>query len=414
MKAEIEKFCKKHNITEDQFLGKEECRGSLYLSSLTSIPEGFNPTVGGELYLSSLTSIPEGFNPTVGGSLDLSSLTSIPEGFNPTVGGELYLSSLTSIPEGFNPTVGGELYLSSLTSIPEGFNPTVGGSLYLSSLTSIPEGFNPTVGGSLYLRSLTSIPEGFNPTVGGSLDLRSLTSIPEGFNPTVGGSLDLSSLTSIPEGFNPTVGGELYLSSLTSIPEGFNPTVGGSLYLRSLTSIPEGFNPTVGGELYLRYDLRSKVKIKKPQTRIVVNVNKFLSWNKGQYIKVDGIFTEVVSKKGNVYRVKKVNSNKEFYLVTDGSRYAHGDTVEQAREDLIYKISESTDKEQYRGLTVDSVLEFEKAIECYRVITGACAFGTKDFIETTGTEKKSYKISDIIKLTEGRYGSDTFKSYFKS
>jgi len=43
------------------------------LSSLTSIPEGFNPTVGGDLYLRSLTSIPEGFNPTVGGYLDLGS-----------------------------------------------------------------------------------------------------------------------------------------------------------------------------------------------------------------------------------------------------------------------------------------------------------------------------------------------------
>ena len=47
--------------------------GWLDLRSLTSIPEGFNPTVGGSLYLSSLTSIPEGFNPTVGGWLDLSS-----------------------------------------------------------------------------------------------------------------------------------------------------------------------------------------------------------------------------------------------------------------------------------------------------------------------------------------------------
>ena len=74
-------------------------------------------------------------------------------------GGYLDLRSLTSIPEGFNPTVGGSLDLSRLTSIPEGFNPTVGGYLYLSSLTSIPEGFNPTVGGSLDLRSLTSIPE---------------------------------------------------------------------------------------------------------------------------------------------------------------------------------------------------------------------------------------------------------------
>jgi hypothetical protein len=55
------------------------------LSGLTSIPEGFNPTVGGSLYLSGLTSIPEGFNPTVGGSLDLRRLTSIAEGFNPKV-----------------------------------------------------------------------------------------------------------------------------------------------------------------------------------------------------------------------------------------------------------------------------------------------------------------------------------------
>ena len=74
-------FYQKQNLTEAQFDGTEEIGGYLYLRSLTSIPEGFNPTVGGSLYLSSLTSIPEGFNPTVGGYLDLRSLTSIPEGF---------------------------------------------------------------------------------------------------------------------------------------------------------------------------------------------------------------------------------------------------------------------------------------------------------------------------------------------
>ena len=49
---------------------------------------------------------------------------------------DLYLNGLTSIPEGFNPTVGGDLWLDGLTSIPEGFNPTVGGSLGLNGLTS--------------------------------------------------------------------------------------------------------------------------------------------------------------------------------------------------------------------------------------------------------------------------------------
>ena len=211
------------------------------------------------------------------------------------------------------------------------------------------------VEGYLDLYSLTSIPEGFNPTVEANLNLSGLTSIPKGFNPTVGGDLYLSSLTSIPEGFNPTVGGDLDLSGLTSIPKGFNPTVEEGLYLNSLTSIPKGFNPTVGGDVYLPNKLQSKLKYTK------LNRNIPISFQNGKYIKIDGIFTEVVNHKGNVWRVKKLNNLKEFYLVTDGAgKYAHGDTLEQAREDLVYKISESADKNKYQKLTLNSTLSFEE------------------------------------------------------
>ncbi|MBO7235141.1 MAG: hypothetical protein J6V05_00940, partial [Alistipes sp.] len=65
----LKDFCKKYGLTIEQATGKEKIGGSLYLSSVTSIPDGFNPTVGGSLDLSSVTSIPDGFNPTVGGSL---------------------------------------------------------------------------------------------------------------------------------------------------------------------------------------------------------------------------------------------------------------------------------------------------------------------------------------------------------
>ena len=85
-------------------------------------------------------------------SLDLGRLTSIPIGFNPTVGGNLYLHRLTSIPDGFNPTVGINLYLHSLTSIPDEFNPTVGGHLDLDSLTSIPDSVRKNVKGKVYLK----------------------------------------------------------------------------------------------------------------------------------------------------------------------------------------------------------------------------------------------------------------------
>ena len=278
----------------------------------------------------------------------------------------------------------------------------IDGSLDLSGLTSIPDGFSPTVGVSLDLRNLTSIPDGFNPTVGGSLDLSSLTSIPEGFNPTAGGSMDLSGLTSIPEEFNPTVGGSLHLSNLTSIPDGFNPTVGGSLYLSGLSSVPDGFNPTVGGYLFLKnesIDFDKDVEL--------------LSWQDEKYIKIDGIFTEVVSHKGNVWRVKRLNSDEVFYLITDGGgKYAHGDTLKEAKEGLIYKL-DGRNKSDFAGLTLDSELSFEEAIVCYRVITGACSFGVNDYIKNRlGKRFKADSVKNIIKRTEGEYGNKEFSEFF--
>jgi len=49
MNKKIKEFCKKYGITEAQFFGKEEIGGDLYLGSVTQLPEGFNPTVGGDL-----------------------------------------------------------------------------------------------------------------------------------------------------------------------------------------------------------------------------------------------------------------------------------------------------------------------------------------------------------------------------
>ena len=228
-------------------------------------------------------------------------------------------------------------------------------------------------------------------------------------NEEIGGSLDLRSLASIPEGFNPTVGGDLYLRSLTSIPEGFNPTVGGSLYLSSLTSIPEGFNPTVGGYLYLR----SETKYIRANVNIPNIPTPDLQWDNGKYICRDGILTEVVCNRHNVYRVRKIARKEIEYLITDGNgNWAHGDTLEEAKEDLMYKISDRR-KSDYENLTLDDTLPVDEAIKCYRVITGACSSGTRDFMKNRlQTRKSSYKISEIIELTAGEYGNKSFKDFF--
>ncbi len=223
--------------------------------------------------------------------------------------------------------------------------------------------------------------------ISGSLDLRSLTSIPEGFNPTVGGSLDLESLTSIPEGFNPTVGGYLDLRSLTSIPEGFNPTVGGSLYLESLTSIPD--------------HLRNPKRPTEP-----------LTWQNGKFVLIDGILSEVINHRGGVWRTKRIHSSDVEYIVTDGTRYSHGATLQEAKEDLAYKIVDHN-SDRFKGVDIDLPMTFSEAVECYRVITGACAAGVRGFVKSIGHDTShGATIRQMIEMTKGQYGASTFASFF--
>ena len=186
---------------------------------------------------------------------------------------------------------------------------------------------------------------------------------------------------------------------------------GGYLYLggTQIQSLPD--NLTVGGGLDLRETPITDTSM--VNRKFTVNMVDKL-WSNSKFIKVDGIFAEKVSHHGNVWEVKKINGAKTFFIVTDGNgKYAHGDTIQEAKKDLIYKIS-NRDKSEYENLTLSSELTFEEAIECYRVITGACSFGTKDFVENHLVEKKEkYTVQEMIDLTKGRYGNETFKEFFK-
>ena len=125
------------------------------------------------------------------------------------------------------------------------------------------------------------------------------------------------------------------------------------------------------------------------------------------------MFMQVIQHKRNVYKVKKIADNGIGFIVTDGNgKFSHGNTIKEAKEDLIFKIS-NRDKSDYEALTLESKLTFEEAIECYRIITGACSFGTKDFVSNRlQKRKKEYTISEIIELTKNEYGGNTFSNFF--
>ncbi len=226
----------------------------------------------------------------------------------------------------------------------------------------------------------------------GDLDLRdtAITQLPEGL--TVGESIDLegTGITQLPEGL--TVGGYLDLENCTGI-----------------TQLPEGL--TVGGDLYLRDASITHAKYNK---KLPTDFFTFIWEYKGrQFIKCDGIFSQIIEKKGNVFKTKYIGKDKIQYIVTDGSgRYAHGDSIHEAKEDLLYKIS-NRDTSRYENLTPESNLTFEESIQCYRIITGACAAGTKDFVTRhLKQQKESYTIAEIGTLTRGHFGNEDFRKFF--
>ena len=125
----------------------------------------------------------------------------------------------------------------------------------------------------------------------------------------------------------------------------------------------------------------------------------------------DGILSEVISQKGNVYKVINYGDTKESYLIKDGDIYSHGETLEQAKESLIYKIS-NRDTTPYKSWKLTDTKTKEELIKAYRVITGACESGTKYFCENTNIPDKC-TVKEAIELTKGQYNQEKFKEFFK-
>lgn len=134
---------------------------------------------------------------------------------------------------------------------------------------------------------------------------------------------------------------------------------------------------------------------------------------------IDSILSEVVNKKNNVYKVKNYNKDKKSfdneisYIVKDGDIYSHGKTIKEARDSLVYKIS-NRDTSIYKDLTLSSILTKTDTIKCYRVITGSCESGVRNFVESVNIDKDKFTIQEIVDITKRQYGNNAFVDFFNN
>ena len=296
-----------------------------------------------------------------------------------------------------------KLEAPALTSV--GADLSIQPSAKLAALTS--------VGGHLYIQPSAKLEAPALTSVGGHLSIQpsakleapALTSVGE--NLTVYSSGKLPALTS--------VGAALCIYSSAKLEAPALTSVGADLYIQPSAKLEAPALTSVGGTLYIQ----PSAKLEAP--KVIYNDKNALalcrkslndSFAKNGFVLADGILAKLISRRGPVSRVIICGKNEISYLVTDGENYAHGKTLKEARESLIYKIT-SRDTSEFKVWRLDEIVTKRDAIRAYRAITGACEAGVRTWMEQRKTPE-SISIKDIIKLTEGSYGAREFKEFFEN
>ena len=404
-----EQFEKLVDIELTEKDGKLVYDGNLFLKGrkdITELPDNFKVLGFLELSNSGITKLPKGLE--VEYWLDISG-TEIEELPKDTKADCLYTNKMKkpfSFPKIVKVNSSFECSSTTIKRIPEKLYVKEYCDFSGSTFDKLPEVMD--VKSNLYLEctSITELPKGLK-EVYGTLDMRytNVTTLNDNlvvYNTIILGYTQIEELT---KGF--IVGGLLNLcridlkdySKLQEVCSEFIVTK--EKYKEIEDTLAEHSKETVWDEVFVTFEPNYK--------------GAYLFKNEiGKYIKADGIFGKIVKQKGNVYHIQIGSGEEITYLVTDGEgRWSHGETLDEAKADLIYKVS-NKNKDDYKDLTLDSELSFEGAIMCYRVITGACLFGTRNYIENRLGEnrKDKYTIKEIINLTNGEYGNKVFKEFF--
>ena len=168
--------------------------------------------------------------------------------------------------------------------------------------------------------------------------------------------------------------------------------MGGHLYLRNtqITSLPEGLSVD---EILFKGILDNKEYAVFDGIGCIVHSTKVR----------DGVTIRYCQK--SQFEDGELTGNK-FYVASDIKNSAHGESLQEAVNELLFK-SGNRDIEAFRNLPLDTVKSPEEWAFVYRMVTGACQYGTKDFMSRR-TLKDQYTLSEIIAETAGAYGHSDF------
>ena len=102
-----------------------------------------------------------------------------------------------------------------------------------------------------------------------------------------------------------------------------------------------------------------------------------------------------------------VSKLKKCYVVEKAEFSAHGENLKECLEDVNFKYLQSnldTSKLIQEILKKQTVSKEE-----YRLLTGACRMGVKNFMDSNKITSNELPIKKVVKITRGHYGHEKLK-----
>ena len=238
---------------------------------------------------------------------------------------------------------------------------------------------------------------------------------------SIGGYVDVSEGATLNLPVCTSIGGSVYVSEGATLDLPVCTSIDGSVYVREGATLDLPVCTSIGGYVYVSegatLNLPGSCKKNDPGNDAKAKCLKNLaaSFLLSGYLFADGILSKQVSVKNlrglTVHEVVICGKTDTSYVIERDGVYSHGATIQEAKESLIFKISDR-DTSRFKSWTLDTQVSAAEAIASYRAITGACEFGTREFCAGKDLER-NYTVAEVIKMTTGKYGCEQYKGFFQ-
>jgi hypothetical protein len=200
-----------------------------------------------------------------------------------------------------------------------------------------------------------------------------------------------------------SVGGHLYIYAPAKLDAPKLESVGGHLYIYAPAKLDA--LKSVGGDLYI-------------YAKGALTADRLYAGGYDKFTVIDGIGCVVLSEKTQggatirLCRHSKIKDQKvvgdKFFVASQNGHHAHGKTIAEATQELAFKTG-SRDVSQWKNLPATTIKTPKEWAFVYRMITGACQYGTERFMADKGKLKKRYTLAEIVAETKGAFGHERFR-----